>query len=141
MEYNKNPALYPARLPARSNPVGIVVTPDERFGHHRCRKGLSLSSRPTFGYHRQLCLRAVFTSVYLILLELTRLNISAFAYSQESLADTRRREVRLADEIKSCDKWQVVCVDPEHLKTKVWREVSESPIFRANIIYAEVPLE
>jgi hypothetical protein len=26
-EYNKNPALYAAGLPTRSNPVGVIVTP------------------------------------------------------------------------------------------------------------------
>jgi superfamily II DNA helicase RecQ len=52
------------------------------------------------------------------------------------LADARCRGVKLADEIKTCDKWQVICVDPEHLKTKEWREISEYSIFRQRIIYA-----
>lgn len=68
------------------------------------------------------------------MLELTRLNISAFAYCRESLADARRQGINLADEIKTCTKWQVICVDPEHLKTKEWREISEFPAFRANIL-------
>lgn len=70
------------------------------------------------------------------MLELGRLNVSAFAYSRESLAEARRSGISLADEIKRCEKWQVVCVDPEHLKTKEWREISEFPIFRDNILYA-----
>ncbi|KAJ7127744.1 P-loop containing nucleoside triphosphate hydrolase protein, partial [Mycena epipterygia] len=105
-EYNKNPALYPAGLPTRLNPVGMVVTPT---------KGLA-------------------TNIVRQVLELTRLNIAAFAYCRESLADARCQGINLADEIKSCSKWQVICVDPEHLRTKEWREISEFPIFRANIL-------
>ncbi|KAJ7301473.1 P-loop containing nucleoside triphosphate hydrolase protein [Mycena albidolilacea] len=93
-EYNNNTSLYPAGLPTRLNPVGMVVTPT---------KGLAAN----------------------IVLELIRLNITAFAYCRESLADACRRGVSLADEIKTCNKWQVICVDPEHLKTKEWREISE----------------
>lgn len=72
------------------------------------------------------------------MLELTCMKIFAFAYCRESLADARRRGVNLADEIKTCAKWQVICVDPEHLKTKEWRDISESPIFRSRIIYAAI---
>ncbi|KAJ7779224.1 hypothetical protein B0H16DRAFT_1838657 [Mycena metata] len=106
-DYNLNPALYPAGLPTRATPVGIVVTPT---------KGLAAN----------------------IVLELQRLNVTAFAYCRESLADARRLGVKLADEIKACDTWQVICVDPEHLKTKEWREISESPVFRARILFAAV---
>jgi superfamily II DNA helicase RecQ len=52
------------------------------------------------------------------------------------LADARRQGISLADEIKNCTKWQVVCVDPEHLKTKNWREITDSPVYRARIVYA-----
>ncbi|KAJ6578365.1 hypothetical protein B0H19DRAFT_882876, partial [Mycena capillaripes] len=71
-----------------------------------------------------------------IVLELGRLSVAALAYSRESLADARRQGIGLADEIKTCTKWRVICVDPEHLKTKEWREISESPHFRSKIIYA-----
>ncbi|KAJ7743228.1 P-loop containing nucleoside triphosphate hydrolase protein, partial [Mycena maculata] len=70
-----------------------------------------------------------------IVLELGHLNVAAFAYSRESLAEARRSGVSLADEIKGCEKWQVVCVDPEHLKTKEWREISEFPLWRDNVLY------
>ncbi|KAJ6584403.1 P-loop containing nucleoside triphosphate hydrolase protein [Mycena capillaripes] len=73
-----------------------------------------------------------------IVLELGRLNVTAFAYSRESLADARRQGISLADEVKACTKWQVICVDPEHLKTKDWRNISESPCFRSNLIYTTV---
>ncbi|KAJ7245376.1 P-loop containing nucleoside triphosphate hydrolase protein [Mycena haematopus] len=89
-EYNAHRDLYPAGLPTRSDPVGMVVTPT---------KGLAAN----------------------IVLELTKLGISAFAYSRESLADARRRGV--------------ICVDPEHLKSKEWREISDSPKFRSQLVY------
>ncbi|KAJ6461450.1 P-loop containing nucleoside triphosphate hydrolase protein [Mycena sanguinolenta] len=71
-----------------------------------------------------------------IVLELTKLGVAAFAYSKESLADARRRGTKLADEIKTCTKWRVICVDPEHLKTKEWREIADFPEFRLQLIYA-----
>ncbi|KAJ7478915.1 P-loop containing nucleoside triphosphate hydrolase protein [Mycena latifolia] len=104
-EYNNHRELYPAVLPTRLNPVGMVVTPT---------KGLAAN----------------------IVLELARMKVSGFAYCREALADARRQGINLADEIKNCTKWQVICVDPEHLKTKEWRDISESPIFRSRIFYA-----
>ncbi|KAJ7633588.1 P-loop containing nucleoside triphosphate hydrolase protein, partial [Mycena polygramma] len=106
-EYNAHPALYPAGLRTRLNPVGIVITPT---------KGLASN----------------------IVLELQRMNIRAFAYCKESLADARRQGQNLADEIKKCEHWQVVCVDPEHLKTKNWRDISDFPAFRDNLLYNAV---
>jgi superfamily II DNA helicase RecQ len=64
------------------------------------------------------------------------MNISAFAYCKESLAEARSRGTKLTDEIKECKKWQVICVDPEHLKSKEWREISDYAVFRSRIIYA-----
>jgi superfamily II DNA helicase RecQ len=71
-------------------------------------------------------------------LELTKLNIAAFSYCRESLADARRAGINLADEIKSCTKWQVICVDPEHLQDKEWRAIAEWPVFRAALLYSAV---
>ncbi|KAJ7161572.1 hypothetical protein C8R46DRAFT_1283808 [Mycena filopes] len=71
-----------------------------------------------------------------IVRELGRMKIAAFAYSRESLAEARRCGTNLVDEVKNCETWQVICVDPEHLKTKEWRIISESPIFRSRLLYA-----
>ncbi|KAJ7098441.1 hypothetical protein C8R43DRAFT_1168127 [Mycena crocata] len=70
-----------------------------------------------------------------IVLELTRLGISALAYSRESLADARHRGINLGKEISSCEKYQVICVDPEHLRSKDWRDISEAPAFRAQLLF------
>jgi hypothetical protein len=58
------------------------------------------------------------------------------AYCRESIADARRRGTKLADEIKTCTKWQVICIDPEHLKSKEWREISDFPEFRSKLVFA-----
>jgi superfamily II DNA helicase RecQ len=42
---------------------------------------------------------------------------------------------KLSVEIKSCEKWSLVLVDPEHLKDPEWREITEWPVFRANIVF------
>lgn len=54
---------------------------------------------------------------------------------KETLSNARNG-VHLAGEIKDCIRWQVVCVDPEHLHDKERREISESPIFQANVLFA-----
>ncbi|KAJ6459697.1 hypothetical protein C8R47DRAFT_1226517 [Mycena vitilis] len=71
-----------------------------------------------------------------IVREIVRMGVSAFTFCRESLAEARRQGINLTDVIKNCEKYQVVCVDPEHLKTKDWREISESPVFRSRIIYS-----
>ncbi|KAJ7436294.1 P-loop containing nucleoside triphosphate hydrolase protein [Mycena latifolia] len=73
-----------------------------------------------------------------IVSELEKLDIAALAYCHETLAESRRNGVNLADEIKNCAKWQVICVDPEHLRGKEWRVIAEHSTFRARIIYAAV---
>ncbi|KAJ7752951.1 P-loop containing nucleoside triphosphate hydrolase protein [Mycena metata] len=71
-----------------------------------------------------------------IVSELKQLGVSAFSYCRESLAESRRNGIDLTSEIKTCQKYQVICVDPEHLRSKEWREISDSSIFRAHIFYA-----
>ncbi|KAF8198225.1 hypothetical protein K438DRAFT_1584225 [Mycena galopus ATCC 62051] len=71
-----------------------------------------------------------------IVLELGKLHIAVFAYCRESLADARRSGINLTDAIKSCSQWQVVCVDPEHLRDKEWRTISEWPNFHAKLLFS-----
>ncbi|KAJ7776978.1 P-loop containing nucleoside triphosphate hydrolase protein [Mycena maculata] len=70
-----------------------------------------------------------------IVSELTKLGIIAITYCRETLADTRRAGINLATEIKECTKWQVICVDPEHLRDKEWRMISEWPVFRSRLLF------
>ena len=41
----------------------------------------------------------------------------------------------MSDAIKKCIRLQVVCVDPEHLHDKEWREITESPTFQSNVLF------
>ncbi|KDR64823.1 hypothetical protein GALMADRAFT_30528, partial [Galerina marginata CBS 339.88] len=68
--------------------------------------------------------------------ELSKLYVSGFSYCAETLTEARKTGVRLAQDIKECSRWQVVCVDPEHLRDKEWREITESPTFRSNVLFA-----
>jgi len=61
-----------------------------------------------------------------------------FLYCKETLSVVRKAGIHLAGEIKECVKWQVICVDPEHLRDKEWREITEYSTFRANILFAFV---
>ncbi|KAF4622465.1 hypothetical protein D9613_009317 [Agrocybe pediades] len=70
--------------------------------------------------------------------ELSLLGVSAFSYYSEALTEARKTGVRLASEIKEYLRWQVIFVDPEHLTGKEWREIADSPTFRANVFSATV---
>ncbi|KAJ7142578.1 P-loop containing nucleoside triphosphate hydrolase protein [Mycena epipterygia] len=69
-----------------------------------------------------------------IVFELKKLGVPAFAYCQETVTDARKSGRNLIHEIRECKKW-IICVDPEHLRHKAWREISASNTFRANIVY------
>jgi superfamily II DNA helicase RecQ len=70
--------------------------------------------------------------------ELAKLQISAFAYCRESIADARRSGANLVDEIKACGRWEVICVDPEHLQEREWRTIADGPVFRARLLYSAI---
>ncbi|KZP07773.1 hypothetical protein FIBSPDRAFT_838915 [Athelia psychrophila] len=70
-----------------------------------------------------------------IVKELAGLGVSALAYCKETVTEARKAGRKLAHEIKECKTWSVVCIDPEHLKDPDWREITDYPVFRSNIIY------
>ncbi|KAJ7164071.1 P-loop containing nucleoside triphosphate hydrolase protein, partial [Mycena filopes] len=70
-----------------------------------------------------------------IVLELKKLDVSAFAYCHDTVTAARQSGRNLAQEIAKCTTWNVVCVDPEHLRDKNWRIITGSDTFRANIVY------
>jgi superfamily II DNA helicase RecQ len=71
-------------------------------------------------------------------LELNKLGVAAFAYCREILVEARRGGRDLTTEIKECKKYQVVCVDPEHLRSKDWQTISEWPEFRSCILFTVI---
>ncbi|KAJ6449537.1 hypothetical protein C8R45DRAFT_1130620, partial [Mycena sanguinolenta] len=66
--------------------------------------------------------------------ELKKLGIAS---CKESLAEARRSGINITQEIKACT-WQVVCVDPEHLDGKEWRNISESEEFCVRLLYFSI---
>ncbi|KAF8144095.1 P-loop containing nucleoside triphosphate hydrolase protein [Mycena galopus ATCC 62051] len=67
-----------------------------------------------------------------IVFELKKLDISAFPYCQETVSEARMAGRNLVHEIRECKTWNVICVDPEHLRG---RQITSSDVFRANIVY------
>ncbi|KAJ7865477.1 hypothetical protein B0H14DRAFT_2573898 [Mycena olivaceomarginata] len=73
----------------------------------------------------------------LVVLELKKLNVPAFAYCHETVTEARITGRNLVHEIRDCKTWNIICVDPEHLREKAWRQISAFDVFRANIDGAE----
>ncbi|KAJ7851295.1 hypothetical protein B0H14DRAFT_3451485 [Mycena olivaceomarginata] len=74
-----------------------------------------------------------------IVSELAKLQISAFAYCRESIADARRSGANLVDEIKACGRWEVICVDPEHLQEREMANHSGwAGFLRARLLYSTI---
>jgi superfamily II DNA helicase RecQ len=65
-------------------------------------------------------------------LEVADLGIKALAYSSETVTQARKTGTKLHLDIAEC-KWNLVCVDPEHLTAKDWRLIKDSAIFRDNL--------
>ncbi|KAJ7874337.1 P-loop containing nucleoside triphosphate hydrolase protein [Mycena olivaceomarginata] len=69
-----------------------------------------------------------------IVLELEKLTVPALAYCSETVSEARKAGVNLTGQIMEC-KWNVICVDPEHLREKAWRQIPAADKFRANLVY------
>ncbi|KAJ6478356.1 P-loop containing nucleoside triphosphate hydrolase protein [Mycena sanguinolenta] len=72
-----------------------------------------------------------------IVYELTRLRVPALAYTSETVTEARKIGRNLTAEIAECH-WAIICVDPEHLIDKQWEHISDSPVFRENVMFAGV---
>ncbi|KAJ7819628.1 hypothetical protein B0H14DRAFT_3111356 [Mycena olivaceomarginata] len=70
-----------------------------------------------------------------IVLELKKLNVPAFPYCHETVTEARIAGRNLVHEIRDCKTWNIICVDPEHLREKAWRQISAFNVFCANIVY------
>ncbi|KAJ7885278.1 hypothetical protein B0H14DRAFT_2257661, partial [Mycena olivaceomarginata] len=70
-----------------------------------------------------------------IVLELRKLDVPAFAYCHETVTEARIAGRNLVHEIRDCQTWNIICVDPEHLREKAWRQIAAFDVFRANIVY------
>jgi superfamily II DNA helicase RecQ len=54
------------------------------------------------------------------------------------VAAARRNGVPLTQQIRECNAYQVVFVDPEHLKDREWREITDSSIFQDNAVFGSM---
>lgn len=63
-------------------------------------------------------------------------DIDAFAYTPENLSAKRKSGVNIVKEITSCQYYQIICVDPEHLREWEWYLISSTSQFRQNLIFA-----
>ncbi|KAJ7089958.1 P-loop containing nucleoside triphosphate hydrolase protein [Mycena epipterygia] len=70
-----------------------------------------------------------------IVYELAGLRVPALAYTSETLTEARKSGRDLAAEIADC-RWSIICIDPEHLTEKQWERITDSPVFRENIVFA-----
>ncbi|KAJ6474006.1 hypothetical protein C8R47DRAFT_1324288 [Mycena vitilis] len=66
---------------------------------------------------------------------LNKLRVPAFAYCHDTVTEARKAGRNLVAEIKACKTYNIVCVDPEHLREKAWREIMAFDVFRANLVY------
>ncbi|THU94262.1 hypothetical protein K435DRAFT_602118, partial [Dendrothele bispora CBS 962.96] len=60
--------------------------------------------------------------------------ISAFAYTHENISQMIRQKRNIVTEISEC-KFQIVCVDPEHLRQREWITITDSQTYRSNVIF------
>ncbi len=51
------------------------------------------------------------------------------------MVEARQSGTNIVKEIISCEKYQVLCIDPEHLNEKEWQEVVKLDKFWSNIVY------
>ncbi len=51
------------------------------------------------------------------------------------MVEARQSGTNIVKEIISCEKYQVLCIDPEHLNEKEWQEVVKSDKFWSNVVY------
>ncbi|KAJ7107204.1 P-loop containing nucleoside triphosphate hydrolase protein [Mycena crocata] len=70
-----------------------------------------------------------------MVLELKNLGVPAFAYCHDTVTEARKAGRNLVLDIKQCKTWNIICVDPEHLRDKAWREISAYNTFRTNILF------
>jgi superfamily II DNA helicase RecQ len=122
LEVARNPTKYRGFTVSQKKPVGIVIAPT---------KGLSTNIvRDRFSFLVQYKLTMII-QVY----ELTRLRVPALACTSETITEARKSGRDLTAEIAEC-RWSIICIDPEHLTDKQWEHITDSPVFRENVVFA-----
>ncbi|KAE9392208.1 hypothetical protein BT96DRAFT_1000613 [Gymnopus androsaceus JB14] len=66
---------------------------------------------------------------------MSNFEILAFAYTHDNVSAAWHTSIDLVKEITSC-KYQLICMDPEHLQEQEWYLIANLSNFRQNIIFA-----
>ncbi|KAK7455874.1 hypothetical protein VKT23_010911 [Stygiomarasmius scandens] len=64
--------------------------------------------------------------------------LSVLSYDSDTVASFKRKRENIILEIVNCERWQLVCLDPEHLTGKDWRTILESSKFLSNLVQSTV---
>jgi superfamily II DNA helicase RecQ len=127
LEVARNPTKYRGFTVSQKKPAGIVFAPTK-----------SLSTNIV---HDRLALLIQYRLILIIqVYELTRPRVPALACTSEIITEARKSGCDLTAEIAEC-RWSIICIDPEHLTDKQWERITDSPVFRENVVFACVKLE
>ncbi|KAJ8079049.1 hypothetical protein PM082_013336 [Marasmius tenuissimus] len=69
-----------------------------------------------------------------IVMEMGYLGLSAFAYTHDNITKARKSGINMTEKITNCN-YNIVCVDPEHLREPEWWKIMNLVVFRSNMIY------
>ncbi|KAK0197660.1 P-loop containing nucleoside triphosphate hydrolase protein [Armillaria mellea] len=70
-----------------------------------------------------------------IVSELSGFRIQGISLCHDTIVEARRSGASLVKDVVSCNKYQVVCIDPEHLNEKEWQDIMKSDEFWSNTVY------
>ncbi|PBK88553.1 hypothetical protein ARMGADRAFT_1115907 [Armillaria gallica] len=70
-----------------------------------------------------------------IVSELLGFQIQGISLCHDTIVEARRSGASFVKDIVSCNKHQVVCIDPEHLNEKEWQDIMKSDEFWLNTVY------
>ncbi|KAJ7190107.1 P-loop containing nucleoside triphosphate hydrolase protein, partial [Mycena pura] len=102
----------------------VSAKPEEypRFKRDICSNPVGVVVTPTKGLARNIVDSA------------QRFGLEAIAYDRETIRRAFAERRNLTAEISACEKYKLVCIDPEHLRLPGWREILDTPTFQQNVI-------
>ncbi len=68
--------------------------------------------------------------------QLAEYGISALSYCHETITEYNKTGRDLTNEIATCESYQVICIDPEHILGSAWMKITNLDVFRENIVFA-----
>ena len=83
-----------------------------------------------------LCVYVISTTLVQVY-ELGKLGLKVIAYNADTLTESRKMGRKLDVEVAD-GEWPLVCIDPEHLKSKNWEWIMDQDCFCVSIILVSV---